>query len=404
MSDAALKGVRVLDLTHYIAGPFATKLLAAYGADVIKIERPDGGDGARRLGPFYHDEVDPEKSGLFLYLNMGKRGTTLNLKHPLGVEIFKELVKTADIVVESFSPGVMARLGIDYETLEKINPKLVMTSISNFGQTGPYRDFKTSELVLRGMGEEMKSAGMADREPQKSGETMSMYQVGIAATMGTLGALLGSVFHDTGQYVDMSMMEALTIAAPTYKANLLVAYQYCGEEQPRALTFEAGYPVGVYPCKDGYFHTYGGRLYWPRVVKMLGDPEFLKDPKWATPVAQSDPSLKEEFEAFYLRWAMQYTKREVMNIAQENRVPCCSIQDMSDTAADPHLNERGAFIELSHPLAGNLKYPGRPFTMYETPFQVNRPAPLLGEHNPEVYAQVGYAGEDLAHLAEWGVI
>jgi len=404
MNDEALKGVRVLDLTHYVGGPFATKLLAGYGADVIKVERPDGGEPARKLGPFYHDEVNPEKSGLFLYLNMGKRGITLNLKHPLGVTIFKELIKTVDIVVESFRPGVMNRLGLDYETLEKINPKLVMTSVSNFGQTGPYHDYKLSELVLRGMGEEMKSSGSADREPQKTGETISMYQVGISAAIGTLGAFLGSVFQGVGQHVDISMMEALTVSAPTYKTNLLVAYQYCGEEQPRGLTFEAGYPVGVYPCKNGYFHTYGGRMYWPRIVKMLGEPEFLKEPKWATPTAQSDPSLKQEFEAFYLKWTMQYTKQEVMSIAQESRVPCCAVQDIDDVAADPHLNGRGAFVELSHPVVGRLKYPGRPFIMSETPFQVNKPAPLLGEHNREVYTELGYAGEDLTRLAEWGVI
>lgn len=404
MSEEALKGVRILDLTHYIAGPFATKLLAGFGADVIKIERPDGGDPARRLGPFYHDEVQTEKSGLFLYLNMGKRGTTLNLKHPVGLGIFKELVKKADIVVESFRPGVMARLGLDYETLEKINPGLVMMSISNFGQTGPYRDYKTSELVLRGMGEEMQSAGKPDREPQKSGETISMYQLGFDAAIGIMGALLGRTFHGVGQYVDMSMMEALTIAAPTYKTNLLISYQYCGEEQPRGLTFEAGYPVGVYPCKDGYFHTYGGRLYWPRVVKMLGDPAFLSEPRWLTPVAQSDPALKEEFEAYYLNWTMQRTKYEVMRIAQENRLPCCAVQDIAEVAADPHLNERGAFMEMDHPAVGKLKYPGRPFIMHGTPFHVKRPAPLLGQHNAEVYAELGYSGEDMTRFGEWGII
>jgi crotonobetainyl-CoA:carnitine CoA-transferase CaiB-like acyl-CoA transferase len=404
MSEEALKGVRVLDLTHYITGPFATRILAGFGADVIKIERPDGGDPARRMGPFYHDEVNTEKSGLFLYLNMGKRGVTLNLKHPLGVDIFKEMVKTADIVIESFSPGVMARLGLDYQALEEINTGLIMTSISNFGQYGPYRDYKMSELVLRGMGEEMQSSGLPERAPQKSGETISMYQTGIDATIGTLGALLGRALHGIGQHVDMSMMEALTVAAPTYKTNLLVSYQYCGEEQPRGLTFEAGYPVGVYPCQDGYFHTYGGRLYWPRIVDMMGDPDFLKDPKWTSHTAQSDAALKQEFESFFLAWTMQHTKQEIMQIAQEHRVPCCAVQDISDVASDPHLNERGAFMEISHPIAGNLKYPGRPFMMYETPFQMHRPAPLLGEHNAEIYGELGYAGEELGHMAEWGVI
>ncbi len=402
--EQALAGVRILDLTHYITGPFCTKLLAGYGADVVKIEKPGVGDPARRLGPFYQDEVQPEKSGLFLYLNMGKRGITLNLKHPMGVDIFKELVKKADIIVESFRAEVMARLGLDYETLERLNPKLVMISISNFGQTGPYRDYKISELVLRGMGDQMISSGRADREPMKTGETISMYQVGVVAAVGTVGAFLGSVFQGVGQHVDMSMMEALTVGGPNQKNTCLIAYQYCGEEEPRLLAEMAGYPFGAWPCQDGYFNIFGGRMYWDRIVKMLGEPEFLEDSKWTTPAAQADPYLKEEFEAFFLAWAMQHTKQECMEIAQKYRVPCVAVQDISEVADSTHFNERGFFVELSHPVVGKLKYPGRPFIMSESPFQVIRPAPLLGEHNHEIYAEVGYSGEDLAHLAEWGVI
>jgi crotonobetainyl-CoA:carnitine CoA-transferase CaiB-like acyl-CoA transferase len=145
-------------------------------------------------------------------------------------------------------------------------------------------------------------------------------------------------------------------------------------------------------------------MYWDRVVKMLGEPEFLEDSKWTTPAAQADPYLKEEFEAFFLVWAMQHTKQECMEIAQKYRVPCVAVQDISEVADSTHFNERGFFVELSHPVVGKLKYPGRPFIMSESPFQVIRPAPLLGEHNREIYAEVGYSGEDLAHLAEWGVI
>lgn len=404
MAEQALTGVRVLDLTQYIAGPFATKWLAAYGADVIKVEKPNGGDPARKLGPFYKDDVQIEKSGLFLYLNMGKRGITLNLKHPLGVSIFKELVKKADIVIESFRPGVMADLGLDYEILKKINPKLVMTSVSNFGQTGPYRNYKTSELILRGMGEEMHSSGRADREPMKTGETISLHQVGIAAAVGTLGAFLGSVFHGVGQHVDMSMMEALTMGAPTQKNTVLIAYQYCGEEEPRLLATSSGYPMGAWPCKDGYIHIYGGRAYWDRVVKMLGNPKFLIDPKWLVPAAQSDPILKDEFETFYLNWLMQHTKQDIMNIAQNNRVPCVVLQDISEVVADNHLNERGFFVELNHPVVGKLRYPGHAFLMSETPFHVVRSAPLLGQHNNGIYSELGYSDEEVAKLTEWGVI
>ena len=151
MMEEALAGIKVIDLTHYIAGPYCTRLLGGFGANVTKIEKPGEGDPARRMGPFLNDEPGPEKSGLFLYLNSNKKGITLNLKSNTGVKIFKELVKDADIVVENFSPGVMARLGLDYQTLEKTNPRLVMTSISNFGQTGPYRDYKSAHITAWGM-------------------------------------------------------------------------------------------------------------------------------------------------------------------------------------------------------------------------------------------------------------
>ncbi len=404
MVEQALNGVRILDMTHYITGPFATKLLAGYGADVLKVEKPGGGDPSRKLGPFFHDEVSLEKSGLFLYLNMGKRGITLNLKHPTGVNIFRELVKETDILVESFRPGVMASFGLDYPILEKINPKLVMVSISNFGQTGPYRDYRASELILEGMGEAMYMQGRHDREPVKNGETIAQYTAGISSLVAIMGAYMGSAFQGIGQYVDISIMETLTSGGPSSKNICLIAYQYCGEEQPRFLTRAAGYPHGAWPCADGYINLFGGTQYFPRVIKMLGSPDFLKDPKWNSPTTQADPVLKEEFEAYFLGWLMKHNKRDIARIAQDNRDPCVVLQDVSDVAGDPHLNERGFFVEISHPVVGKLKYPGRPFIMSMSPFEVKRPAPLLGEHNKDVYSQLGYSGEDLVRLAERGII
>lgn len=404
MAEKALDGVKVLDLTQHIAGTYATKLFAGFGADVIKVEKPGRGDVTRWMGPFCHDEVHPEKSGLFLYLNMGKRGITLNLKSPMGKETFLEMVKRADIVVESFRPGVMASFGLSYEALQRINPDLVMGSISNFGQTGSYRNFKASPLILYGMGSQMHSAGLAEREPVKDGETLCLYQAGVAAAVGILGAFLGRVFQGVGQYVDISLQEMLTAPFPERKSTLLIAYQYRGDEQPRLPAFEAGYPVGTYPCADGYFAVYGGRGYWNRVVEMLGKPEFLKDPKWKEPTAQSDPELKAEFLNFWLDWVMQRTKTEVMEIAQANRLPLAGILDIAEVATHPHYNQRGFFMEIEHSIVGKLKYPGRPFVMGETPFQIDRAAPLLGQHNEEIYGELGFSKEDLVHLREQGVI
>src|SRR4030042_465320 len=181
MAEQPLSDVRVRDLSWHIAGPACTKFFADYGAEVVKVESPDGGDPSRRLGPFYKDDPHPEKSGLFLFLNTNKRSITLNLKSATGKKIFKELVKHVDILVENFSPHVMPGLGLDYEALEKINPGLVMTSISNFGQTGPYRDFKASELIIYGIGGAMCSTGVGDCEPVKKGMNVMQHQGGAIA-------------------------------------------------------------------------------------------------------------------------------------------------------------------------------------------------------------------------------
>ena len=202
-----LAGLNVLDLTWHVAGPYATKLMADYGADVLKIERPGGGDPARRYGPFPNDAPHQERSGTFLHLNTNKRSITLNLKTAAAREIVFQLVKEIDIVVESFRPGTMAALGLDYATLKELNPRLVMTSVSNFGQSGPYRDFKGSEIIFYGMGGEMCATGFDDREPIKLGGTVGLYQAGTIAAVATMGALFGARGDDIGQQVDISIFE-----------------------------------------------------------------------------------------------------------------------------------------------------------------------------------------------------
>lgn len=202
-----MEGVRVIDLTRYIAGPYCTKLLADYGADVIKIERPGGGDPARRLGPFSNDEPNPEALGLLLHLNTNKKSVTPNLKEPKGREVLLDLVREADILVESFSPHVMENLGLDYSILQRVNPHLVMASLSNFGQTGPYRDYKLSEIALYALGGTMHSTGEPGREPVKLGLTVGQFFCGALAASAAMGAFLGSALHGSGQYLDLSLYE-----------------------------------------------------------------------------------------------------------------------------------------------------------------------------------------------------
>src|SRR5579871_1284487 len=205
----ALQGVRVLDLTRHVAGPFCTKLLADYGADVIKIEQPRQGDPARWIGPFAGGMPDPERSGLFLHLNTNKRSVTLNLKSETGRAILLKLLRSTDILVENFRAGVMSSFGLDYASLREINPRLVMTSISNFGQTGPYRDWSASELVLYAMGHEMWGTGAPDAEPAGVANKLNVHLAGQSACAATLCVFYGAQVSGNGQHVDLSIMEVL---------------------------------------------------------------------------------------------------------------------------------------------------------------------------------------------------
>ena len=398
--DGALSDLRVLDFTHYIAGPYATKLLADYGAHVLKVERPGIGDASRRLGPFPGDVSHLEKSGTFLHLNTNKRSLTLNLKSPEGRDIVKQLVEDVDVVVESFRPDQMGSYGLDYEMLRTINPQIVMTSISNFGQTGPYKDFKASDIIIYGMGGEMYSTGLEDREPLKLGEHVVLYQAGAIAATATLGA----VFAEGSQHVDVSLMET-QLGSIDRRMSMLLAYQYNGEISKRSATATAGgYPNGVFICQDGYVQIAGGRNYFERVVVMMGAPDVLLEERWYTPEAQYDPELEDEFNTYFIPWCLERTKREIWHVAQEVGVLSAPINAASDFAGDSEFHKRGAFAEIEHPFAGNLTYPGRPFIMNESPWSVRRPAPLLGQHTDEVLCSLGYTEGKIELLREQGII
>jgi crotonobetainyl-CoA:carnitine CoA-transferase CaiB-like acyl-CoA transferase len=407
MNHQALSDVRVLDLTWHIAGPYCTKLLADYGADVVKVERPGLGDPSRRMGPFPQDQPHPEKSGLFLHLNTNKKGITLNLKRETGREIFMRLVCEADVVVESFAPRVMPSLGLGFPALHAANPKLVMLCISNFGQTGPYRDFRLSELVLSAMGTSMKTCGQPDREPLKLAGNLLQYQAGVVAATAGMGAFLLSRATGTGQQVDVSLMETC-LGSIDRRAPSLLGHQFTGDVSTRIGSGRggtmSGCPEGVYPCRDGYFDVVGGAAWWPRNFAMMGSPASLADPAYGTMDGQMDPRRQQDILTALYTWAMAHTKQEVWEASGKARAAAAPLYDIKEVVNDPHFKERGTFVEIDHVKAGRLRYPGASFRPMETPWRVNRPAPLLGEHNQEVYGKLGYTAEDLAKLREADVI
>jgi crotonobetainyl-CoA:carnitine CoA-transferase CaiB-like acyl-CoA transferase len=405
MAEMALADLKVLDLTHYIAGPYCTKLLADYGAKVIKIERPDGGDPARRYGPFPHDEPHPEKSALFLHLNTNKLGITLNLKTSAGKALFTELVHQVDVVVENFSPRVMPGLGLTYETLEKLNPRLVMTSISNFGQTGPYRDYKAQDILLYAMGGPMHQTGVANRAPVKMAGNLMQYHSGTMAATATMVCVYGAQLHGVGQHIDVSLFETHA-GTVDRRSTFLTAYAHTGEEIRRQGSGPQGMlPRGLYPCQDGYICIYVATEWWPRLAQMLDRPELLTDPKFATPAARTNIEHQGEFDAIFYPWLLERTKQEIMERAQAAHVLATAVNTPGEVLNDRHFLAREFFVEISHPDAGGVTQPGPPFRMAETPWCIRRSAPRLGQHNEQIYGgTLGLSREELMVLREQGVV
>ena len=389
-----LKGLTVLDLSEYICGPYATKLLADFGADVIKVERP-GGDPARKLGPFPGDVSHPEKSGTFFYFNTNKRSIELDLKTADGREQFLSLLDRADAVVESFRPGVLDRLGIGWDVLHARRPDLPLVSISNYGQDSPFKAYAGSELTLFAHAGEMYTMGVQEREPVTMYGTASLVESGSAAAAATFAAIFASKRQGIGQRVDFSIADSHFLGADRRHVGL-IAYEFSKRRTVRASRVGRPALTGVYPCADGWveFSAASGRM--DRLSKMLGDPEWLQDPKWKDRATLLDPENVGELEGHFFIWLSERTKREIWEAAREARVLCGPLFDVKEINEDPHFRGRGFWTTTQHAALGELTIPGRPFQMPKSPWELRRPAPLLNEHAAEIRAELAQA----AHARE----
>ncbi|MFN8557797.1 MAG: CoA transferase [Dehalococcoidia bacterium] len=394
----SFSGLRVLDLTWQIAGPYCTKLLADYGADVIKVERPGTGDLSRATPPFYHDVPDREGSLHFLYLNTNKRGVTLDLKSERGRQLFLDLARKADVVVESFSPGVMDRLGIGWETLHALNPRLILTSVSNFGQTGPNRDLPASELVEYAMSGMMYISGRHDKAPLKHGLSQGQYGAGANAAYITGALTFGQAMGAPGEWIDVSIQECL--------ASELVMnepyYAWMGAIQGRRPS--AGDGLGnIMASKDGYVVLQlGGSRTWEDIVNFLDSPA-LRDEKFATPQGRARNAV--EMDELIGQRLRERGKHEMLQEAAKQRILFGVAQDPADLLACEQLNARGYWVQVDHPTTGPLPYPGEPVRLSGTAWAVRRPAPLLGQHTDEVLtAELGLSAEEIGRLRADGVI
>jgi len=386
-----LSPYRVLDLTDE-KGLFCGKLLGDLGADVIKVEKP-GGDPARSLGPFYHDEPDPEKSLFWFAFNTSKRGITLDIELPDGQEVFKNLVRTADFVVESFAPGYMEKLGLGYEELERINPGIIMLSITPFGQTGPYKDYNAPDIVLWAMGGRMYSVGDADRPPLRMSYYSQAYlQAGLDAAMAAVMALHYRQSTGEGQFVDVSIQAAASQPGDT-TWDILRRIRYRGGVLNPGLQIRR-----TWQCKDGLVTwifmpgQMAGRrrrneafVNWMDSEGMADD--FLKEFDWdAFDYADTTQETIDRLEAPTAKFLMSHTKLELLEGAVKHRILFYPQFNTTDILESDQLAARGYWVELAHPeLTDSIIYPGAFAKFSETPPQVTRRPPLIGEHNLDIY-------------------
>ena len=398
MEHMPLAGYLVLDLTEGIAGPYCTKLLACYGAEVIKIERPRQGDPTRRMGPFFHDEAGPDKSCLFLYLNTSKKSVTLDLKGVAGRHIFLDLVRRADMVTESFPPGYLKELGLDYQSLEAIHPGLIMTSVTPFGQTGPYRDYKATEIVVNALAGLMYITGEPDRVPLQTGGYIAQYAAGQTAYVATLTALFHQAVTGEGQHVDVSMMEANV----DNLENWVMGRAVQDKPMPRlGKRHQSGYPSEIYPCEDGYVAVNVGRGSWPALAEMMEEPRLL-DPRYADPATRSQHRVA--IDALMQPWLSAHGKVEVYHAGQARRMAFGYVATTEDVVRNPQLQDRDYFVRVEHPETGEVLYPGLPFRLKANDERFVC-APLLGEHTREVYGdKLGLTNEEMVTLKSQGVI
>ena len=396
--DTTLGDLRVLDLAGPI-GIYCTKQLADLGADVIKIE-PPGGDPTRSLGPFYHNKVHPEKSLYWFQFNTNKKSITLNIASPKGKGIFKKLVKTADIIVESFPPGYLDSLGLGYPVLKKLNPRLIMTSITPFGQTGPYKDFKASDLIGLALGGFLFICGWEDEPPSRVGGSQAYHIASIHATTATLIALYHRDITGEGQHINVSMQQCV--------AHSLQWVPQMYDLQKRIMVRSGRLGVPLQECKDGWTN-FIALFDWNLLVDWLksgGGAADLDDDKFKDMDYQIRPEVRQHITEVTDAFTKSHDKRWVCEEGQNRGVIAIPCNNAKDVVENPQLVLRNYFVDVEHPeLKDTLKYPGAPYRFAETPWKIRRRAPLIGEHNNEIYKkELGLTAKQIAALKGQGVI
>jgi crotonobetainyl-CoA:carnitine CoA-transferase CaiB-like acyl-CoA transferase len=406
---------RVLDLTDD-RGFLCGKILADLGADVIKIEKP-GGDVSRSRGPFYHEIPDPEKNLYWFSYNLNKKGITLNIEDKKGRDIFARLLKTADFVIESFTPGYLDKLGLSYSKLNQTNPRLVMTSISPYGQTGSFKQYEASDIDVMAMGGLLYITGKPDQPPLRISSPQAFL---LASAHAAAASMIAYYYRETsgeGQHVDVSAQECVLWEI----ANAIPLWQLNKNILRRAGSYMSGRWTGtkqrlLWKCKNGYvlFYILGGAFGVKTnraIVKWMEEkriaPEYLKTFNWdAFDMAAQTQEMQDQIEVHIGNLFALFTKEELYNEALKRGIMLCPVNTSKDILGNAQLKDRKFWVDINHPeLSTDIRYPGVFAKLSETPLNIERRAPLIGEHNLEIYhGELGYSESELKDLQNIGVI
>ena len=402
MPQAALNGIRVLELSDGIAASYCAKMFSDYGADVVRVDSPD------HPSTLTLNDENAEQVALYLHLNANKRSVALDLESERGRGLLRDLALKCDAVVESMSPGVAEGLGIGYESLAAIRPDVVMTSITPFGQTGPYSGWGYTELTIFAMTGAMNREGLPNRYPLKYGGEIAQYFTGTAAAAATMSALTGAAFSGVGDWIDISILEVM--AGHPHQVGRRGPFAYSGEVDRRTdpRTSSAGgrepYAVGTFRCKDGYvsFLPLGSRM-WPNISQMIGQPELQRDPRFLTSEDRSEN--RHELEEIFQSWLDSHTRMEVFDAAQRAGLPGGPVLHSHETVENEHFRSRNYFQDVVHPVYGHLWHTGLPVLLADVQRTASSPAPETGADSREVLAEfVGLEEDEIRELEDRGVV
>jgi formyl-CoA transferase len=393
----ALLGIRVLDLSRVLAGPFCSMLLADMGADVIKLEVPGRGDDSREFPPFMEGE-----SLYYVNLNRGKRSITVNLKSAEGVKVFKKLVKKCDVLIENFSPGTMERLGLGYEVLRKENPRLIYAAISGFGQTGPYRSRPGYDIIGQAMGGLLSITGWPDSPPTRSGTAIGDILSSLFCCIGTLAALNVRERTGRGQLVDVALVDSVYAALENIPQKYFVEGKAPGRIGNR---YEFIYPYDTFRARDGWVViAIANDAIWERFLAVAGLRELGVDGRFSSNTlrVENNATLKELLE----KWTSERGRDEIVALLNENRVPSCPIYDIKDASEDTHISKaREMVVNIHQPGLGDVRLQGNPIKMSETDPRPRGPAPALGADSERILKEIlGLSDAEIKKLRESGAI